>query len=84
MALREKVSLNQFLLNAIAAKVGAASYHNQLLRKLDGYFLSQSATENTSADRRLTLTVTLRDERPGGIQWQDKSEPTAPRLSMTM
>lgn len=37
LASSEGVSLNQFVANAVAIQVGATSYHNQLLRKLDGY-----------------------------------------------
>ena len=40
IASREGVSLNQFLVNAVASKVGASSYHDHLIRKLDDYFKS--------------------------------------------
>ena len=80
MALREGVSLNQFLANAIAAKVGATNYHNQLLRRLDSFLMSQATIMETKANRKLdviglNLNLALIDKRlsPTDIQWADRT-----------
>jgi len=75
LAARDGVSLNQFLVNAIAAKVGAANYHNALLRKLDNSLTGQSVTRETRADHRLYVKIIFRDERlpVAGVQWEEEA-----------
>ncbi len=62
MAERERVSLNQFLVSAVAAKVGAEDYHNRLIQRLEGYLITLTRVEETKADRRLRVELAGKDE----------------------
>lgn len=86
MAMRENVSLNQFLVSAIATTVGAVAYHNQLLQRLDGHFARHATIIETKASHRVDVNITLKTEPPAltGIRWEPEAEATVPAIRWTM
>lgn len=78
MALRENISLNQFLVSAIAGTVGALAYHNRLLQRLDGYLAHRTTVLETRASHRVDVNITLRSEPLplAGIHWEPEAGAT--------
>lgn len=84
MAARERTSLNQFLVDAIAARVGAGNYHDRLLRDLSN-LVGQAMVEATVASRTIKLQAVRGSRLPDtSVEWFANEAQTALRSPLTM